>query len=52
LGGYFFLYVRMPMQEILRVLSTTAMLDRLFLQLWPSFIFLYFLMIRITDESR
>jgi len=51
LGGYFFLYVRMPIQEILRVLSTTAMLDRLFLQLWPSFIFIYFMTARTDEEA-
>ena len=51
MAGYFFLYVRMPIEEIHRVLATTVLLDRLFLQLWPSFIFIYFLVVRTTDEG-
>lgn len=46
--GYFVVYVTTP-QDLTWHLSTS--LDRLFLQIWPSFIFTYFLIVRTPEKT-
>jgi len=48
LGGYFFIYITTP-HPLPWHLSTS--LDRLFLQLWPTFVFSYFLVVRTVEKA-
>jgi 4-amino-4-deoxy-L-arabinose transferase-like glycosyltransferase len=48
LGGYFSIYITTP-HPLLWHLSTS--LDRLFLQLWPTFVFSYFLVVRTVEKA-
>ena len=47
LAGHFMVFVSMA-DELLRLLDSS--LDRLLLQLWPSALFLYFMMVRTLEE--
>jgi hypothetical protein len=48
IAGYFMVYVLSPLDVSLHILTS---LDRILCQLWPTFIFIFFLIVRTPEEA-